>query len=240
MGQARVVYHHVDGHGGEHSHPGRSIPAVHRSRPAPHQPRSARLRLAWPWRASCCRAAGCPELHHRDFVRRRRGEPKTFHHPRLGDMTLSYGMLHLGDEGQRMSFTRPRQAAVYPSSRTDHGIGLNARWFVSSAVSSCVRADPLAGRQFVTPRHCLTPRGIRTACWRTGRGGSLAQTARGLARLVRPWRCAGPRSPACRPLDLARTQARRVEITHAPGGSRTISGSTVEPGEAPAGSAGGG
>ena len=32
-----------------------------------------------------------------------------------------------------------------------------------------------------------------------------------------------------------KTQARRVEITHAPGGSRTISGSTVEQGEAPAG-----
>jgi HSP20 family protein len=37
-----------------------------------------------------------------------------------------------------------------------------------------------------------------------------------------------------------KTQARRVEITHAPGGSRTLSGSTVEPGEAPAGSTGGG
>ena len=36
-----------------------------------------------------------------------------------------------------------------------------------------------------------------------------------------------------------RTQARRVEITHAPAGSRTISGSTVEPGDAPAGSTGG-
>lgn len=36
-----------------------------------------------------------------------------------------------------------------------------------------------------------------------------------------------------------RTQARRVEITHAPGGGR-LSGSTVEPGEAPAGSTGGG
>ena len=33
-----------------------------------------------------------------------------------------------------------------------------------------------------------------------------------------------------------KTQTRRVEITHAPGGSRTISGSTVEQGEAPAGS----
>ena len=31
-----------------------------------------------------------------------------------------------------------------------------------------------------------------------------------------------------------KTQARRIEITHAPGGSRTISGSTVEQGGAPA------
>ena len=36
-----------------------------------------------------------------------------------------------------------------------------------------------------------------------------------------------------------KTQARRVEITHAPGGSRTISGSTVEHGEAPSSSPGG-
>ena len=36
-----------------------------------------------------------------------------------------------------------------------------------------------------------------------------------------------------------KTQARRVEITHAPGGSRTISGSTVEHGEAPGSSPGG-
>ena len=35
-----------------------------------------------------------------------------------------------------------------------------------------------------------------------------------------------------------KTQARRIEITHAPGGSRTISGSTVEQGGAPAGGAG--
>ena len=33
-----------------------------------------------------------------------------------------------------------------------------------------------------------------------------------------------------------KTQARRVEITHAPGGSRTITGSTVKQGEAAAGS----
>ncbi len=37
-----------------------------------------------------------------------------------------------------------------------------------------------------------------------------------------------------------RTQARRVEITRASGGSRTISRSNVEPGEAPSGSSGGG
>jgi HSP20 family protein len=37
-----------------------------------------------------------------------------------------------------------------------------------------------------------------------------------------------------------KTQARRVEITHAPGGSRTISGRTAEQGEAPAGGTGGG
>jgi len=37
-----------------------------------------------------------------------------------------------------------------------------------------------------------------------------------------------------------KAQARRVEITRAAGGSRTISGSTVEQGEAPAGSTGGG
>jgi len=36
-----------------------------------------------------------------------------------------------------------------------------------------------------------------------------------------------------------KTQARRVEITHAPGGSRTVPG-TAEPGEAPASSTGGG
>ena len=36
-----------------------------------------------------------------------------------------------------------------------------------------------------------------------------------------------------------RTQARRVEITHAPGGSGTISGSTGDQGQAPAGSTGG-
>lgn len=37
-----------------------------------------------------------------------------------------------------------------------------------------------------------------------------------------------------------KTQARRVEVTHAAGGSRIMPGSTVEPGEAPAGSTGGG
>jgi HSP20 family protein len=37
-----------------------------------------------------------------------------------------------------------------------------------------------------------------------------------------------------------KTQARRVEVTHAAGGSRIVPGSTAEPGEAPAGSTGGG
>jgi len=37
-----------------------------------------------------------------------------------------------------------------------------------------------------------------------------------------------------------KTRARRVEITHAPGGSRTISGSTAEQAGAPAGGTGGG
>ncbi len=37
-----------------------------------------------------------------------------------------------------------------------------------------------------------------------------------------------------------KTQARRIEIARAPGGSRTIAGSTAEQGEAPAGSTGGG
>jgi len=37
-----------------------------------------------------------------------------------------------------------------------------------------------------------------------------------------------------------KAQARRVEITRPAGGSRTISGSTVEQGEAPAGGTGGG
>src|SRR5712671_3720120 len=37
----------------------------------------------------------------------------------------------------------------------------------------------------------------------------------------------------------AKAQARRVEVTRAAGGSRVVPGSTVEPGEAPAGSTGG-
>lgn len=41
-------------------------------------------------------------LWQRYDVRRRRGEPKTFHHPRLGTLTLSFEALHLED-GQRMS-----------------------------------------------------------------------------------------------------------------------------------------
>jgi DDE superfamily endonuclease len=37
-----------------------------------------------------------------------------------------------------------------------------------------------------------------------------------------------------------KAQARRVKVTHAAGGSRVVPGSTVQPGEAPAGSTGGG
>ena len=37
-----------------------------------------------------------------------------------------------------------------------------------------------------------------------------------------------------------KAQARRVKVTHAAGGSRVVPGSTAEPGEAPAGSTGGG
>jgi HSP20 family protein len=36
-----------------------------------------------------------------------------------------------------------------------------------------------------------------------------------------------------------KTRARRVKVTRAAGGSRIVPGSTVEPGEAPAGSTGG-
>jgi len=36
-----------------------------------------------------------------------------------------------------------------------------------------------------------------------------------------------------------KTRARRVEVTRTAGGSRTVPGSTAEPGEAPAGSTGG-
>ena len=37
-----------------------------------------------------------------------------------------------------------------------------------------------------------------------------------------------------------KAQARRVKVTHAAGGSRVVPGSTAGPGEAPAGSTGGG
>jgi hypothetical protein len=46
------------------------------------------------------------------------------------------------------------------------------------------------------------------------------------------------RSPGLATRASAVALARRIEITHAPGGSRTISGSTVEQGGAPAGGAG--
>jgi len=43
------------------------------------------------------------ELWERYDVRRRRSEPKTFRHPRVGTITLSYEVLHLSDGGQRIS-----------------------------------------------------------------------------------------------------------------------------------------
>jgi transcriptional regulator with XRE-family HTH domain len=42
-------------------------------------------------------------LWQRYDIRRRRGEPKTFRHPRVGTMTLTYEVLRLGDDGQRIS-----------------------------------------------------------------------------------------------------------------------------------------
>ncbi|MGD0560455.1 MAG: helix-turn-helix domain-containing protein [Streptosporangiaceae bacterium] len=46
----------------------------------------------------------CPSyvLTRTSDVRQRRGEPKTFRHPRVGDFTLTYEVLYLTD-GQRMS-----------------------------------------------------------------------------------------------------------------------------------------
>jgi transcriptional regulator with XRE-family HTH domain len=42
-------------------------------------------------------------LWQRHDVRRRRGEAKRFRHPRVGEITLTYEVLHIGDEGLRMS-----------------------------------------------------------------------------------------------------------------------------------------
>jgi len=36
-------------------------------------------------------------------IQRRRGEPKTFQHPQVGEITLTYEVLHLGEDGQRIS-----------------------------------------------------------------------------------------------------------------------------------------
>jgi transcriptional regulator with XRE-family HTH domain len=36
-------------------------------------------------------------------VRHRRGEDKSFHHPQVGDLTLTYEVLHVGDDGQRIT-----------------------------------------------------------------------------------------------------------------------------------------
>ena len=49
--------------------------------------------------------AQCPDfvdLWQRYDIRRRHGEPKTFHHPRVGTITLTDEVQHLSD-GQRMS-----------------------------------------------------------------------------------------------------------------------------------------
>jgi transcriptional regulator with XRE-family HTH domain len=43
------------------------------------------------------------ELWKRYDVRHRRGEQKAFHHPAVGDLTLEYEVLHLGDDGQRLT-----------------------------------------------------------------------------------------------------------------------------------------
>jgi transcriptional regulator with XRE-family HTH domain len=42
-------------------------------------------------------------LWERYDVRRRRGEPKSFRHPRVGAITLNYEVLHLTDDDQRIS-----------------------------------------------------------------------------------------------------------------------------------------
>lgn len=50
--------------------------------------------------------AGSPEfaaLWRRHDVQHRRGDQKHFRHPRVGDITLSYEVLHLGADGQRMT-----------------------------------------------------------------------------------------------------------------------------------------
>ena len=42
-------------------------------------------------------------LWQRYDIQRRRGEPKTFQHPQVGKITFTYEVLHLGEDGQRMS-----------------------------------------------------------------------------------------------------------------------------------------
>ncbi|HUC25870.1 MAG TPA: helix-turn-helix transcriptional regulator [Streptosporangiaceae bacterium] len=50
-------------------------------------------------------------LWRRYDIRLRRGEPKTFRHPQVGSLTLSYEILHLGD-GQRMSVYQAAPAST--------------------------------------------------------------------------------------------------------------------------------
>jgi transcriptional regulator with XRE-family HTH domain len=42
-------------------------------------------------------------LWQRYDIQRRRGEPKTFQHPQVGKVTFTYEVLHLGEDGQRLS-----------------------------------------------------------------------------------------------------------------------------------------
>ena len=75
--------------------------------------------------------------------------------------------------GAPQTITDEQVALAAAETLTERGPGQDSHWSTRSIAAA-------------------TRPGIRTARWRIGRGGSLAQ---GLARLVRPRRCAGPRSP---------------------------------------------